>query len=142
MAHPHAGNDPRKARSVGKSVPSVNTKTDTQKLGRTNDGSCQPPPGCKGSYHEWRSLPGTDHAPCPAGGSTENTGPSKTPLGIGGAIKAMETRVILEALERNRKNPLAAARELGMHQSSFSRKINSLDIALPRKDGRARSRLQ
>ncbi len=54
----------------------------------------------------------------------------------------METRVILEALERNRNNWLAAARELGMHQSSFPRKTHNLDIALPRKDGRARSRLQ
>jgi DNA-binding NtrC family response regulator len=65
-------------------------------------------------------------------------GAAKTQLGIDGTIKAIETRAILEALERNRNNRLAAARELGMHKSTFFRKIHSLGIELPREDGRSR----
>ncbi|MBP7342287.1 MAG: sigma 54-interacting transcriptional regulator [Syntrophaceae bacterium] len=67
----------------------------------------------------------------------ESFGAPKTPMVPAQAAKAMEARAILEALERNRGNRLAAARELGMHKSTFFRKIKSLGILLPPKDGRS-----
>ncbi len=62
--------------------------------------------------------------------------PLSVPLNVGDAVKAMEAKTILEALKRNRNNRLAAARELGMHKSTFFRKIKNLGIDLPPKDGR------
>jgi len=67
---------------------------------------------------------------------------NKTSLGMEGAVKTMETRAILEALARNRNNRLAAARELGMHKSTFFRKIKSLGIELPPRNGRSQSNKQ
>lgn len=48
-----------------------------------------------------------------------------------------ERRIILEALRKNDFNRLAAARELGMHKSTFFRKVRRLKIKLPKRDGRA-----
>jgi PAS domain S-box-containing protein len=48
-------------------------------------------------------------------------------------VRAAEAQAIRQALSRNGFNRLAAARELGMHKSTFFRKIKSLGIPLPEK---------
>ncbi len=48
-----------------------------------------------------------------------------------------ERRILLEALRKNDFNRLAASRELGMHKSTFFRKIRRLKVKLPTRDGRA-----
>jgi PAS domain S-box-containing protein len=53
-------------------------------------------------------------------------------------VKATEASAIYDALARNGGNRLAAARELGMHKSTFFRKVRLLGIVLPEQDGRAR----
>ena len=47
-----------------------------------------------------------------------------------------ERKRILETLERNEWNRLAAAREMGVHKTTLFRKIKRLGICLPSKDGR------
>ncbi len=64
--------------------------------------------------------------------------PAVTPLTVEGTIKAMETRAIRDALERNHYNRLAAARDLGMHKSTLFRKMKILGMDLPQKDGRSK----
>lgn len=54
-------------------------------------------------------------------------------------VRALEVRTILDALERNNDNRLAAARDLGIHKSTLFRKAKSLGIALPEEDGRTRN---
>ncbi len=54
-------------------------------------------------------------------------------------VQAAETRMIMEALERNQYNRTAAAADLGMHKSTLFRKIARLGISLPRTDGRSRN---
>jgi PAS domain S-box-containing protein len=44
------------------------------------------------------------------------------------------------ALERNGYNRLAAAKELGIHKTTFFRKVKKLGIILPKTDGRSRKR--
>jgi PAS domain S-box-containing protein len=60
----------------------------------------------------------------------------------GGGIKdtraAAEAQAISVALERNKGNRQAAARELGMHKTTLFRKIKTLKINLPDRDGRSR----
>ena len=53
------------------------------------------------------------------------------------ALNAFEGQAIRQALERNGGNRLAAARELGMHKSTFFRKARLLGIDLPAQDGRS-----
>jgi hypothetical protein len=67
--------------------------------------------------------------------STENTGASKTPLGIGGAIKATETRAILEALERNRKNPWPLPVHWGCIKVAFPGKSTAWASHCPGRTG-------
>lgn len=55
------------------------------------------------------------------------------------AVKGFETQAIIAALRRNNNNRTAAAHDLGIHKSTFFRKIKSLGIALPQFDGRFRS---
>ncbi len=62
---------------------------------------------------------------------------SNTP---GDALKSAESRAIMDVLQRNNYNRQAAARELGMHSSTFFRKIKKLGISLPKIDGRYRSK--
>ena len=50
---------------------------------------------------------------------------------IGKAVKSTEARMILDALERNKNNRLAAARDLGIHKSTLFRKIKRLGLDLP-----------
>jgi len=52
------------------------------------------------------------------------------------SVRAAEAHAIQEALRRNRYNRLAAARDLGLHKSTFFRKIRELGIELPPEDGR------
>jgi PAS domain S-box-containing protein len=54
------------------------------------------------------------------------------------AVHASEAKAILDALDRNDWNRLAAARELGLHKSTLFRKVKLLGIELPEEDGRAR----
>ena len=48
-----------------------------------------------------------------------------------------EAESILQALERNNFNRLAAARDLGIHKSTLFRKIKKLGLVLPDTDGRS-----
>jgi PAS domain S-box-containing protein len=54
--------------------------------------------------------------------------------------RALEGQAIREALLRHGGSRLAAARELGMHKSTFFRKVRQLGIALPVKDGRSHAK--
>jgi transcriptional regulator with PAS, ATPase and Fis domain len=68
-------------------------------------------------------------------------GPKPHPVTHGAmdiAVKAMESRMILDALKRNNYNRLAAACDLGMHKSTLFRKIKTLGIRVPKIDGRHR----
>ncbi len=56
------------------------------------------------------------------------------------ARSRLEAQAIRIALEKNRNNRLAAARELGMHKTTLFRKIKQLGISLPEKDGRSKQR--
>jgi PAS domain S-box-containing protein len=53
------------------------------------------------------------------------------------ALQSTEARVIMDALEHNRFNRLAAARELGIHKSTLFRKIKALGMKPPQRAGRA-----
>ena len=66
------------------------------------------------------------------------TRPSPQAAGVEAAVRAVETQAITEALRRNDYNRLAAARELGMHKSTLFRKMKTLGIPLPEKDGRTK----
>jgi PAS domain S-box-containing protein len=56
---------------------------------------------------------------------------------LNAAIDSTETRLKLEALERNEYNRRAAAEELGMHKTTLFRKLHRLGIKLPDRDGRS-----
>ena len=58
---------------------------------------------------------------------------------LGQAVQAAEKQAILDALQRNHFNRLAAARELRMHKSTLFRKIKTLGIDLPAADGRSKT---
>ena len=60
----------------------------------------------------------------------------KTSGNIQGIVQITEAQAIRAALEKNGFNRLAAAKELGIHKSTFFRKIKSLGIMLPKQDGR------
>lgn len=65
--------------------------------------------------------------------------PAPVPPGatLQAVVNAAEAHAILDALRRNRFNRLAAARDLGLHKSTFFRKIKALGIDLPDEDGRS-----
>ena len=56
---------------------------------------------------------------------------------IAAASQAVEAQAILDALKRHRYNRVAAARDLGVHKSTFFRKIKTLGLELPVQDGRS-----
>jgi PAS domain S-box-containing protein len=56
--------------------------------------------------------------------------------GLDLTVKTAEAQAILDALDRCGGNRNEAARVLGMHKSTFFRKVRALDLSLPRKDGR------
>jgi PAS domain S-box-containing protein len=62
--------------------------------------------------------------------------------GIRSARNLLEAQAIQKALERTGFNRLAAARELGIHKSTFFRKIKRLEIVVPDKksSGKKKSR--
>jgi DNA-binding NtrC family response regulator len=53
------------------------------------------------------------------------------------AFEDLERAYILAALRSNDYNRLATARQLGIHKTTFFRKIRKLGIELPKKDGRS-----
>jgi PAS domain S-box-containing protein len=53
-------------------------------------------------------------------------------------VSVLEAQAIREALSRAGGNRNAAARELGMHKSTFFRKARRLGVKLPERDGRSR----
>ncbi len=82
---------------------------------------------CRGGVIEPRHLPGSIRAA---------TGPGGSGVGRAATLKEMERATIIDALRRNGWNRTAAARQLGIHKSTLFRKIQSLDIDLPDRDGR------
>lgn len=52
-------------------------------------------------------------------------------------VNNFQAQLIMDALERNNWNRLAAASELGIHKSTLFRRIKQLGIKLPSKDGRS-----
>ena len=56
---------------------------------------------------------------------------------IGELVRATEEEKILEALKNNSYNRSAAAKELGIHKSTFFRKLKKYNISLPGIDGRS-----
>jgi len=55
----------------------------------------------------------------------------------GATLQDLERQFILAALESNGHNRAATARQLGMHKTTFFRKVKSLGITLPETDGRS-----
>jgi len=53
------------------------------------------------------------------------------------SLDELQAHFIFDALERNKWNRLATAKELGMHKTTLFRKIKQLGIKLPKQDGRA-----
>jgi len=66
--------------------------------------------------------------------------PARSSGQLNATVKAIEAQVIRDALRRNHNNRLAAAQELGLHKSTFFRKVKALGISLPEEDGRAHRR--
>ncbi|MFH1680267.1 MAG: sigma 54-interacting transcriptional regulator [Candidatus Eisenbacteria bacterium] len=56
---------------------------------------------------------------------------------IRAAHDLVDAQTICAALERNRNNRSAAARELGIHKTTLFRRIKRLGIPLPERDGRS-----
>jgi PAS domain S-box-containing protein len=76
------------------------------------------------------------HLPAELGGGSA---PQNDHTTIDDAARAAEAQAIRAALERNRFNRSAAARDLGIHPTTLYRKMTALDIPLPEKDGRSRT---
>ncbi|MBI4871095.1 MAG: sigma 54-interacting transcriptional regulator [Candidatus Riflebacteria bacterium] len=68
-------------------------------------------------------------------------GPPRGPASLTAAVKSAEVHALSEALRRNHFNRLATARELGLHKSTFFRKLKALGISVPVVDGRSRVRV-
>jgi DNA-binding NtrC family response regulator len=68
---------------------------------------------------------------------TARGAPSPASSGIQSAHDLLDARCLQLALERNDFNRSAAARELGIHKSTFFRKIRKLGITLPAANGRS-----
>ena len=61
----------------------------------------------------------------------------KTGGALDRAVQSTEEAAMLDALQRHGFNRQAAAAELGMHKSTFYRKLKKLNITLPDQDGRS-----
>ena len=68
--------------------------------------------------------------------------PDGSGMTLDAVVDSTETRVIMEALERNEYNRRATAEELGMHKTTLFRKLHRLSIKLPERDGRSAFRKQ
>jgi len=64
---------------------------------------------------------------------TAHTMPTGADVDVRSAHDILDTQAILAALERNRFNRSAAARDLGVHKTTLYRKMKKLGISLPRK---------
>jgi DNA-binding NtrC family response regulator len=62
---------------------------------------------------------------------------SRLPTGM--SLQAMEKVMIEDALRRHQGSRRAAARELGVDESTLYRKLKSLQITPPARDGRTRT---
>ena len=83
---------------------------------------------CPGGLIESSHLPASV-------GTAADAGPAVA--GSAMTVKQMERAMILEALRRQGGSRKAAAEELGLHKSTFFRKVKAFDIVLPTRDGRA-----
>jgi PAS domain S-box-containing protein len=83
---------------------------------------------CQGGLIEPRHLPENMISKLPQ--------PSKL-IKVSSKLMALEQRILMETLKRNRFNRLAAARELGIHKSTLFRKLKSWGMVLPNADGRS-----
>ncbi len=59
---------------------------------------------------------------------------------LSAATRELEAQAMRDALARQGGSRVAAARDLGMHKSTFFRKARALGVALPARDGRSRDR--
>jgi PAS domain S-box-containing protein len=84
---------------------------------------------CGDGYIGMAHLPGELTAHGAAAGSDVN---------MRSAHDILDAQVIRAALERNAFNRLAAAREIGIHKTTFFRRMKKLGISLPEQDGRTR----
>jgi len=87
---------------------------------------------CSNGLIETRHLPPQFH-------SKRDINTLKVKRGV--TLKALEAIHITDALHRHGGNRTAAARELGIDASTLFRKIKSLEIEPPEKDGRRRKRI-
>jgi len=62
--------------------------------------------------------------------------PTRIPENTPGTLDDLERSFILSVLEQNNYNREATARQLGIHKTTFFRKVRKLGIQLPDKDGR------
>ncbi len=62
--------------------------------------------------------------------------PASHPDSMEKSIQTTEIEIIRAALEHNKYNRAATARQLGIHKSTLFRKIKKLQIQLPERDGR------
>jgi PAS domain S-box-containing protein len=83
---------------------------------------------CRGGLIEARHLPPELQEPEPGRGPAVSSGPV--------SLRAMERRLIEEALARRNGGRGAAARDLGVNPSTLYRKILALKIKAPETDGR------
>ena len=79
---------------------------------------------------------GPEHLPGELTGVTPKADESG---GIESAKRAAEGQSILGALQRNRFNRAAAARDLGIHKTTLYRKMKALGMPLPEQNGRSAS---
>jgi PAS domain S-box-containing protein len=63
----------------------------------------------------------------------------KTPTmgNLESTIRTVEAQILIQALRQNQFNRQSAARQLGMHKSTFFKKVKALGIELPEEDGRS-----
>jgi PAS domain S-box-containing protein len=52
-------------------------------------------------------------------------------------MKTVEAQILIQALRQNHFNRQLAAQQLGMHKSTFFKKVKALGIELPEEDGRS-----
>ena len=79
------------------------------------------------------NLIGIEHLPSEIRQRTEMNRSNKPPE----TLNDLEAEYIINALKRNNWNRQNTALELGMHKTSFFRKVKKLGIKLPEKDGRS-----
>jgi len=86
---------------------------------------------CAGGMIEVHHLPEELHP------ARQTALPLYASAGPAGTLAEVERQLIIDALKRNGWNRLAAARELGIHKSTLFRKVKTLGIELPKRDGRS-----